>query len=115
VDPAGRFLLVDAGGDLEVRKEAEGEWVPQYRFGSEPRALSDFDAMCRYHQSSPQSHFPRNSVCSIANPAGRVMLRGSRLITSAGNNRVERELSDDERRDAYRHHCGITLDALPTR
>ena len=115
VDPAGRFLLVDAGGDLEVRRETDGQWVPQYRFGSEPRALSEFDAMCRYHQTSPQSPFPRNSVCSIATPSGRVTLRGSRLITSTGNDRVERELSDDERRDAYRHHFGITLDALPTR
>ena len=56
--------------------------------------------MCRFHQTSPESHFTRGRVCSLLTPDGRVTLSGARLITTTGNERVERELANDDERDA---------------
>lgn len=115
-DPAGRFLIVDARhGELDLLSEVGGDWVPQYRFALDARELDEFVDTCTYHQTSPASHFTRGSVCSIATASGRVTIRGSRLFVSTSTERVERELSDDELRSAYRDHFGIVLDRLPPR
>ncbi len=39
------------------RRVGNNGLVPQYRFTLEPRRLSDYQAGCRYHQTSPQSSF----------------------------------------------------------
>ena len=52
--------------------------------------------MCRYHQTSPQSHFTRKRVCSLATPDGRVTLSDLRLITTRGGVREERMLASEE-------------------
>ena len=41
----------------------EGE--PQYRFDLTPHDLPDYEATCRYHQTSPESHFTRHAFSSI--------------------------------------------------
>ena len=115
-DPAGRFSIVAApDGELDLLGDVDGAWVPQYRFALDARELDEFVDTCTYHQTSPASHFTRGSVCSIATESGRVTIRGSRLIVSTSTGRVERELSDEELRSAYRAHFGILLDRLPPR
>src|SRR5918997_411726 len=98
---ARAFRIDEDGGRLVLlRRDAGGEWEPQYRFGLEPHAYADYAQMCRFHQTSPESHFTRGRVCSRLTPEGRVTLSGSRLITTTGGERVERELADDAERDA---------------
>ena len=98
---AGAFRIEEGGGRLVLlRRDAEGGWEPQYRFGLEPHAYEDYAEMCRFHQTSPESHFTRGRVCSLLTPGGRVTLSGSRLITTAGGERIERELADEAERDA---------------
>ena len=91
----------DGGGRLVLlRRDAGGAWEPQYRFGLEPHAYEDYAEMCRFHQTSPESHFTRARVCSRLTPEGRVTLSGSRLITTRGGERSERELVDEAECDA---------------
>jgi N-hydroxyarylamine O-acetyltransferase len=86
----------DGGGRLILlRSDAGGAWEPQYRFGLEPHAYADYAEMCRFHQTSPESHFTRGRVCSRLTPEGRVTLSGLRLIETRGGERVERELADE--------------------
>jgi N-hydroxyarylamine O-acetyltransferase len=61
VDDAGTFRIVPSGGpELDLLREGE----PQYRFDLTPRDLLDYDATCRYHQASPESHAgPRVTSC----------------------------------------------------
>jgi N-hydroxyarylamine O-acetyltransferase len=95
------FRIEEEGGRLVYSmKEAGGGWEPQYRFGLEPHAYGDYAEMCRFHQTSPESHFTRGRVCSLFTPEGRVTLSGSRLITTRGGERVERELAGEAERDA---------------
>ncbi len=78
------------------RRETGGDWTPQYRFTLRPRAMDDFADRCHYHQTSPESHFTRNRICTLATPEGRITLSGMRLIVTTGGEKTERELSEDE-------------------
>src|SRR5215207_5191858 len=109
---ARSFRIEEEGGGRLVllRRDAEGGWEPQYRFGLEPHAYEDYAELCRFHQTSPESHFTRGRVCSRLTPEGRVTLSGSRLITTRGGERIERELADEAERDAaLLEHFRISL------
>src|SRR4051812_18200007 len=56
------------------RREEGGAWKPQYRFGLESHVYADYAGRCHFHQTSSQSHFTQNRVCSLATPDGRVTL-----------------------------------------
>lgn len=107
-----RAFRIEEDGDRRVllRRDAGGVWEPQYRFGLEPHAYEDYAEMCRFHQTSPESHFTRGRVCSRLTPEGRVTLSGLRLITTTGDERVEREMADeDEYAAALLEHFGVTM------
>ena len=78
---------------LEVM--AEGRWRKEYAFTLQPRELSDFAGMCHYHQTSPESHFTRHRICSLATPEGRLTLSDNKLIETRGASRQETPLSGD--------------------
>ncbi|HEX7313154.1 MAG TPA: arylamine N-acetyltransferase [Pyrinomonadaceae bacterium] len=109
---AGTFLIAEDDGDrlILLRRNEEGTWEPQYRFGLEPHAYADYAEMCRFHQTSPESHFTRGRVCSRLTPEGRVTLSGLRLITTKGGAKVERELGgEEEYAAALLEHFGVTM------
>ncbi|HEX8174648.1 MAG TPA: arylamine N-acetyltransferase [Pyrinomonadaceae bacterium] len=107
---AYRILPDDAQLVLEQRDNG-GEWKAQYRFTLQPYEYADFAEMCRYHQTSPQSHFTRARICSRATPEGRITLSEMRFITTSKNgSRQERLLtSQEERADILREHFGIEM------
>ena len=105
IDSDGRYLILMRRDDV-----ADGEWKAQYRFTLQPYEYSDYEEMCRYHQTSPQSHFTRGRICSIATPDGRVTLGEMRLIITRNGERQERELANEEEYAAMlRELFGIVL------
>jgi N-hydroxyarylamine O-acetyltransferase len=111
-DAIGSFRFIQAGERwrLEVR-QPDGSWRLQYDFSSQPRQLSEFADMCRYHQTSPDSHFTRNRICSLATPNGRVTLSGMRLIITSNGRKEEQVLSTEaDWHSALHDHFGIVLD-----
>jgi N-hydroxyarylamine O-acetyltransferase len=74
----------------------DNEWKPSYRFSLTPHEYEDFAGMCRYHQTSPDSHFTQKRLCSRATPEGRVTISDHRLITNARGSRDEKELASEE-------------------
>jgi N-hydroxyarylamine O-acetyltransferase len=105
----GRFRIEQAGDALRLeRRRVDGEWKPEYRFSLEPRRLEEFEEMCHYHQTSPQSSFTQKRVCSLATSKGRVTLSDMKLITTSDGGRTERLLeSDAEWRAVLADHFGI--------
>lgn len=95
----GRLIL--------ARREEGGPWKPQYRFGLEPHVFADYAEMCHFHQTSPQSHFTQNRICSLATPDGRVTLSGMKLITTRSSEKEERELDEKEYAEALGERFGI--------
>ncbi|MGD0507690.1 MAG: arylamine N-acetyltransferase [Terriglobales bacterium] len=85
---------IDAGFGLEVM--VEGKWKREYAFTLQPRELSEFAGMCHHHQTSPESHFTRQRICSLATPEGRVSLSDNKLIQTHGGSRQETLLSGDQ-------------------
>jgi N-hydroxyarylamine O-acetyltransferase len=98
---------------VPVTSDPSCEWRMLYDFTLTPRQLSDFDAMCRHHQSSPESHFTRQRVCSILTPSGRVTLSGTRLvITDNGAHRESTFATTKEFDAALQRHFGISLNEV---
>jgi N-hydroxyarylamine O-acetyltransferase len=78
------------------------------------RSLEEFRIGCWWNSTSPESHFTRNLICSLATEDGRVTLNGNRLIRHVGEERTETTLPDDAAvLDAYATIFGFHLDRVP--
>ena len=84
-------------------------WKAQYRFTLQPYEYPDYEEMCLFHQTSPDSPFTKGRVCTLATRDGRVTLRNERLITTVGNRKEERPLRDEERGTLLREMFGVDL------
>ena len=99
-------------GFVVMRSDADGPWTPQYRFDLTAYEYEDYAAMCRFHQTSPESHFTQRRICSLATPDGRITISGMRLITTTNTWRQEWELSSEQDYvEALRDRFGIALTA----
>lgn len=104
----GRYRL-ECEGEFWIYQEWDSAWKPAYRFTLQPHELSDFAAMCRYQQISPESHFTRQRVCSLATRSGRITLSDQRLIVTIGDERTERLLTDEEYSTVLAEQFGIVF------
>jgi N-hydroxyarylamine O-acetyltransferase len=108
-----RSYRIRRDGDyfILMQRIADGEWQAQYRFTLQPHEYADYAGMCRYHQTSPLSHFTRGRVCSRATEAGRITLSEMRFITtSAAGEQQERTLTTPEEFAAIlRERFGIVM------
>lgn len=96
-DPAGLFKTERFNEQyLVVKKMVNGEWKNQYLFSLQPRNISEFSAMCYYQQTSPDSHFTKNRLCSIATMDGRISLTDRSLKITRNNIQTEMTIRDDE-------------------
>lgn len=102
--PDGSYLV------LMQRNNAE-EWKAQYRFTLQPHEYADYAEMCRYHQTSPQSHFTKARICSRATEEGRITLSEMRLITTSqvGERQEQILTSQEEYAEILRQHFGIVM------
>ncbi len=99
-DPAGKFHLQALGERLQLEKlSPDRVWKRQYSFAQQPRNLEDFAAMCSYHQTSPDSHFTQNRICTRATADGRITLSGMKLIVNRNGRREEKLLSSEAERN----------------
>ena len=93
------FRIVAEDQYLVVQRQYDHEWKKEYRFTLQPYKYSDFEEMCRYHQTSPQSHFTQKRICSLATSDGRITLSDMRFIVTSDGVREERALSDKKEYD----------------
>jgi N-hydroxyarylamine O-acetyltransferase len=54
--------------------------------------MKDFSKMNRYQQTSPESHFTKSLICSMATPNGRITVSGNMLKITEGQAKEEREI-----------------------
>jgi N-hydroxyarylamine O-acetyltransferase len=112
LQPGGayRFEREKESYTLMERKHG-GDWEANYRFSLNPYEYGDFATMCLFHQTSPDSHFRRDRVCSRATPDGRVTLSDLKfVVTSLHGDREERLLgSEEEYINVLREQFGVYL------
>jgi N-hydroxyarylamine O-acetyltransferase len=89
-DETGTFMIRRSEGEyFEVVKRVGNEWLSQYIFTDTPRRLSDFEEMCAYQQTSPDSHFTKGALCSILTEDGRKTLTDKKLIVTSADQKHE--------------------------
>ncbi len=106
------YRILSDGAHLILMQHDRGdEWKAQYRFTLQAYTYADYAEMCRYHQTSPQSHFTKARICSRATEDGRITLSGMRFITTSKNGgRQERTLTSEEEYTAIlREQFGIVM------
>ena len=105
-----RFAVEERNGAHDLMRRIDDAMVPLYRFTEVPRQLNDFAAMCRFHQTSSESHFTQNHICARALPDGRITVSGRRLIVTRKGERRESVIkNEDELRNCLSQHFGIEL------
>ena len=78
------------------RQDPAGLWKSQYRFRLVPRQLSDFAPRCHFHQTSPESHFTQQRICTLPTLDGRITLSDLKCIRTRNGLREERFLNDEQ-------------------
>jgi N-hydroxyarylamine O-acetyltransferase len=86
----------DEGGRWLWERDYDETWLRQYSFDLRPRQLSDFAAMCVWHQTSPDSVFTQRRICTRTTPDGRITLSELRLITTVHGQHTERAINGEE-------------------
>ena len=105
-----RYVVLPVGDEWQLLREDVTGTVPLYAFHDSPHELSEYDAMCTYHQTSSESHFTTNWICSRATPNGRITIANMRLITARGDKREERQLETEvELRRCLHELLGVEL------
>jgi len=110
---AKRTFRIDRDGDYLVMLRTEpgsDVWEPQYRFTRRTYQYADYDDQCRYHQTSPESHFTQNRICSMVTERGRISVSDTRFIVSEEGLRRERAVTgQQDYQQLLREHFGIVM------
>ena len=106
-----KFRIVAADQSLHLERTlSDAAWRREYSFTLQPRELSEFAAMCHYHQTSPQSPFTHKRLCTMATADGRLTLSDMKLIVTQGEGREERAIESEQQwRDVLRTRFGVWL------
>ena len=109
--PGGPFRIVPVGDVMIVQRQlADQTWKSLYQFTLKPHALADFEPRCQWQQTSPDSHFVQQRICTLPTQEGRITLSNLRLIRTEHGKRVERLLrNEDEWQAALVEHFGVRL------
>jgi N-hydroxyarylamine O-acetyltransferase len=100
----------DGGSELAlVQHEASDPPHTAYALTLRPRAFEEYEPMCVYQQTSPESHFTRRRICSLATPGGRVSLANDRLIVTTREGRRETPVPEHERAEVLQREFGVVL------
>jgi N-hydroxyarylamine O-acetyltransferase len=94
-DPRGVFRIERHDEQYLVVKKFDGAgFVPEYLFSQTPRELDEFQDMCHFHQTSPDSHFTQKRLCSMATRQGRVTISGDILKVKEAESLTETHLPE---------------------
>jgi N-hydroxyarylamine O-acetyltransferase len=93
---SGRFRIVEVGDVMIMQRVRPAEfWKSLYRFTLTPRQLCDFAPRCEFQQTSPESHFTQQRICTLPTADGRITLSDLKLIRTIGERREERILASE--------------------
>lgn len=106
--PDGNYRVLD-GKYQSLHGE---EWRTEYVFTMQPRELSEFGPMCHYQQTSPESHFTKKKVITLARRDGRITLTNDRLIETRDGVKVETPVDDWEK--TLEEVFGVRPGAVPS-
>ena len=97
-ESGGRVYRLVRVGEVRIlqRKFDTETWKPQFQFTLQPRELEEFEPRCHFQQTSPESHFTRQKICTLPTQEGRITLSDLKWIETTRGLRRERPLRDEE-------------------
>jgi N-hydroxyarylamine O-acetyltransferase len=99
-DETGVFVMKRfEDGYLEVAKKEDETWRSEYIFKPLGHDLSEFADACVYQQTSPESHFTKNKICSLMTADGRKSLTDTKFIETKNGEKLETPVCSDEEFD----------------
>jgi N-hydroxyarylamine O-acetyltransferase len=105
-----RYVVSNDGDHWFVTCSESGSPTMSYLFTIQPRAFEEFEGVCDWLQTSPDSRFTQGDIVSLATPSGRYTLADRMLIITSDGNREEHQVtSADERSRILRERFGIDL------
>lgn len=91
-----------------MRSQDGSEFSDEYIFTLKERKWDDFTEMNHYQQTSPESHFTKNKVITIAKPGGRITLTNTKLVLTENGIKKETGIRDEtEFREKLLEYFGI--------
>src|SRR5262245_26196567 len=90
------YRIVCQNERMLLEQAKDSGWKPQYRFSLIPYQYSDYVEMCQYHQTSPDSHFTRQRICSRLTTRGRISLSDMRFIVIEDAQREVRVITNQD-------------------
>ena len=104
IEPVVDYLM------MQQQTSKVDDWKDGYRFTLTPCEYADYQDRCKYHQTSPASHFTQNRICSMLTPVGRISVSDTRFIVTENGVRTDYPVgSDEEYRALLREHFGIVM------
>jgi len=95
-DAAGTFVLrAFENESFEIARKIDAGWRGEYIFTALGHDLSEFEERCLWHQTSPDSRFMKNKICSLMTMAGRMTLTDSKFIRTTEAGRLESDISSE--------------------
>ncbi|MGH2404722.1 MAG: arylamine N-acetyltransferase family protein [bacterium] len=105
----GRRFTIAHDGHLGTLHFEYAQGKPEgYRFSFQPRQFVEYESMCHYHQTSPDSPFTRGRFVTKATPTGRITLSETRVIVTERGQRNERLLAEGEWERILQEEFGIS-------
>ena len=104
IEPISDYLV------MQKRENQTDVWKSEYRFRLTPYQYADYLERCLFHQTSPESHFTQNRICSMLTTNGRISVSDKRFIVSEDGQRSDYPVNgDEEYRNLLRQHFGIVM------
>lgn len=101
----------EEGYYILFRSEDGNIFIPQYKFSLAPRRLEEYELMCIFNQTSPESSFTQKVICSKATETGRISLSNLKLIVTENGVKQQTEITEPEFHSLLRKHFGIKLNS----
>jgi len=86
-----------------------GNWQPRFIIDPQPRQRAEFDAVCDWTQTSPESIFTQRRACTLARPEGRLLLMNNLLTITERDKIEERVIREDEYEKTLQELFGISF------
>ena len=94
----------------KVSKLVDENWIAEYIFSLQKRDLSEFEERCLYHQTSPESHFTQNKLCSLLTATGRITVTSDKIKITERNVITELTINNEnEFLSALERYCNLRL------
>jgi N-hydroxyarylamine O-acetyltransferase len=96
-DVRGRFIIEPfSEKEFRVNKMDGNEKIPKYTFEKGPFELIDFNEMCSYHQSNPNSYFTQKKYITMPTERGRVTLFEDKMTIKEGDMVTEQKVNSEQ-------------------